>query len=282
MFTTLPMVEAIQQELGFYGVSAIQTTGSDPRSYNFSRVSATPDVLATSFGQLKRRLGANSIAVPNKFMTDAYDQLINPALGDGFVGGALNPNPPGMGLVTDNRGLALATPWSDAPAWVTFYLNPVNPEVRVISSGTGIWNILKHGTVQQTVDQIQSKVESRGGKFDIRYLWVSTSPGARATGEWPFLLDAGGVSQLPSVRSFDDASLDYNPIVQVGKLTDERPYALDLSGLVRQLWLETGMNERRLFFNKKTNAEVSPHASKRIADTKGEKAASEAFAISLG
>ncbi len=283
MFVTLPMVEKINTTFG-ETVRGLLTEDSDPLVHNFNR-SALPEILDSSFNEVKGALGAKQIALPPVFKSDANDRLINLAVGNGYVNGELNPNPAGMGLVTSRRRRALVTPWSDAPAWVAVYIDPKNPHVRVIASGTGIWNKLPYNTPHQTIALMQSEVEQLDGVFDIQNLWVTTSPGARAEGEWPFRLDAGGVAIALSGASAAHPEVIIeivNPKVEperVGK--PPRDYALDLSGLVRELWLDLGVDEDKFFFDERPNAAVS-RANKRAADAEGKTTwSSELIAISL-
>ncbi len=258
----------IDQINAIYGptVRGYQTEGSDPAIRNFNRKHAASHVLGNSFLEATRSLGVNKLAMPVMFSSDANYHLINQAVGHGYVGNNHNPNPAGLGLVTSQRGLALATPWSDAPAWIVVYVDPAASNVRVLSSGAGIWNRLPHGTVRQTVALIESEVDHLGGQFSIQNLWVATSPGARNFGTAPFRLDDRGMQMLST-----GATAPYMEEflrIDEEQAESEPPYVLDLSGLVRQLWLDQAIDPAKLFFDKRPNASVSS-ASKRVAEAQG-------------
>jgi hypothetical protein len=287
MFITLPMVEKINEMFGEI-VRGLRSEDSDPAVHNFSRNSASSAILKSSFLELMGWLEAEQVALVSDFKPEANDRLINLAVGHGYVKGDLNPNPAGMGLVTRRRRRALSTTWADAPAWVAAYIDPKNPAVRVIASGSGIWHLLRYNTPYQTVALIQSEVEQLGGVFDIQNLWVTTSPGARAKGEWPFRLDEKGKGIVLSGTSAAHADV----IIELDNPTDEpwrgdkpfRPYALDLSGLVGKLWMDQGIVEDKFFFDERPNALVGRGrgANKRAADAAGETTwSSEVIAISL-
>lgn len=282
MFRTLTMVEKINKTYGEI-VRGLQTEGSDPAVHNFSRNSASPEVLDSSFNEVRRALEAERIALPREFVPEANDRLINRAVDNGYVKGEDNPNPAGMGLVTSERNFALCTTWADAPAWVAVYIDPRNPAVRVIASGSGIWHLLRYGTLGQTVALIQSEVEQLEGAFDIQNLWVATSPGARAKGDWPFRLDEGGKAIVLSGASAGHADM----VIKLENPTEEperddkplREYALDLSGLVWELWLDQGVDANKLYFDDRTNGKL---ANKRAANAAGQTTwPSELIGISL-
>jgi hypothetical protein len=285
MFTTLPMVATIN---GVFGkiVSGLQSEDSDPAVHNFSRNSAPPEILRQSFLHVMRTLEAEQISLVREFVSTTSDQLVNLAVGHGYVKGDLNPNPAGMGLVTSRRFCALSTTWADAPAWVAVYIDPENPAVRVIASGSGIWHQLRYGTPGHTVALMKSEVERLGGVFDIQNLWVSISPGARSTGRWPFRLDEKGVEIVLSGASAAHAEV----IIELDNPSEEpwrgdkplRRYALDLSGLARGLWLDQGVNTGKLFYDPRPNAVVGRGANKRAAEAAGETTwSSELIAICL-
>lgn len=285
MFITLPMVEAIN---GMFGetVRGLLTEGSDPAVHNFSRNSASPEILEASFDEVVEFLVAHEIALPREFKSDANDQLINLAVGNGYVNGGLNPNPAGMGLVTSRRRLALSTTWADAPAWVAVYVDPENPSVRVIASGSGIWRKLEFNTPAQTVALIKSEVEQLGGVFDIQNLWVTTSPGARADGQWPFRLDETGKGMALSGASaaHPDVIIELDNPTPEPERGDKPPrlYALDLSGLVAKLWEDQGVVEDKFFFDARPSAAVGRASKSAYADPAGATTwSSELIAISL-
>ena len=291
MLVILPMVREINARFG-ETVRGLLSENSDPAVRNYSRNSASPEMLDSSYVDLMEVLEADEIALVGDYRSEASGRLINLAVGHGYVKGGQNVNPVGMGLVTSRRKRVLATTWADAPAWVACYVDPENPAVRVVASGSGIWHLLRFDTPGQTVALIRSEVERQGGEFDIRKLWVTTSPGARSKGNWPFRLDEKGrtiVLSGPSAKHPEVIELLDNPTPEpwrVGK--PPRPYAMDLAALVAKLWQDQGVvlrdeehPEGKLFFDDRPNAEVS-RANKRAADAAGQTTwSSEVIAISL-
>lgn len=285
MFTVPDMFDELSAVFDTEIARGVLTVQSDPATFNVSRNSAMPELLDTSFWEIVQYLGGKGIALPREIKPGANGELVNFAQGHGFTKGPENKNSSGLVQVTSQRGLVLPMTWADAPAFIALYFDPANPHVRVIAAGSGIWHKLPDGTVRKTVAFIRKEVERLGGTFNIEHLWVSTSPGARAHGNWPFRLDDEGRNKV--LRG------DGAPYAGCLKLlADPQPepwrgdkplrrYALDLSGITARLWVAEGVLPEHLFFDRRPNASVSS-ANKRAADANGQMSwVSEALAICL-
>ncbi|MGH7928765.1 MAG: hypothetical protein ACREQV_13330, partial [Candidatus Binatia bacterium] len=133
----------------------------------FNRAGATPSQLSESFGYVARRLNVEpgSIAVPRDLEPEA-GELIHFAAGPGYRAVGTNPNASGMGLLTAERGLALAALLSDAPA--ALVIHPCG----VIAAVSGIWHQLPKGVVNRTIAHMRFQVEGRGKVFSLSHLRV--------------------------------------------------------------------------------------------------------------
>lgn len=292
MFVTPPMMDAVNRRFHGEVVRCLMTERTDPEELNFSRNSAPQDLLAYSLTKVRRQLIGHGIALPREYKPEANDMLAQLAEGGGFTKNFLNPNPAAMALVTSQRDLVLAATWADAPAFICVYADPFNSDIRVIAAGSGIWHVLPQGTIRQTVELIRKEVERLGGDFDAQNLWVTTSPGARADGDWPFRLDAKGEGILSEgdtknfvsrfVRPLDDPTPE--PWRGDKPLRDR---VLDLSGLVAGLWETHGLVQQggdnpdgQLYFDERPNGRLG-FANKRLADATSQVSSSEVIAISL-
>lgn len=202
--------------------------------FDFSRIRPGNDKLDWSFDTVAARLGAHSIGIPRGFASEDRTKLVNLYAGHGFRGDETNPNPSGMGLVTSDLDVMLAVTGADAPSAT------VSHPSGVIAAVSGIWHLLRYGTVRQTVALIERQVIDRGGVFRPQDLWVNLAAGAR---EDTFLLDEAGRGKA---LAGDCAGFSNRVIRVFGK---ERPYGLDLSGLFYDLWLAEGVSPERIGFD---------------------------------
>ncbi len=231
---------------------------------NFSRLTASSEVLDESFGDVMDALGTtNGLAIPRAFVPQAEGPLVRLAEGFGYTGDEGNPNNPGLGLVTNLAGMALAVTYADAPSATI-----VHPYTGVTAAISGIWHYLPRGTVQEAMLLIQQLVEAEGEEFSPADLWVNLSAGGREAG---FFIDKNGRNIL---LAGEPRHVYVRNIWRV--FGQARPYGLDLAGLFRDLWIDAEVPFDQIGFDPRDTTTWRNELgelclpSKRLSDAAGE------------
>lgn len=238
---------------------------------NFSRLTASPDVLDSSYSLVRGELGATGVALPRSYNPKARP-LINCSSGAGYKKD--NPcNPDGMGVVLsrDLGEVAVAVTAADAPGATIF-----DPS-GVCAAVSGIWQQLvaaEKGTVEECLLTMEQTVRALGKPFDRSKLWVILSPGARGD---TFFIDAKGANMLLAggenfTRRGRIVELKVPFVNEKGR---EMTHSLDLSALYADLWEFAGVPVGQIHYDGRNNMTYMVDGqyalpSKRRADAAGE------------